>query len=290
MQLVLEGEIITPIITKRPKFHLAGCLAVIKSPRRRYYGKITTSKPMYPYAFTCFLGTLVLRFTTKSKQLAKKKLAKLLRITQIGRFQGEGLGRVRWLEGRIITTQKAFSREQWKIRIRKGLPAPLPDPVKDLIQYALLHDFVHTDQHLSKIYVEVPLVDQALLELLRQHHTKTEQPLISAFQPYDRWAARLTRKIRAPTQDRYCWQAKSIRIDFDQLAKELAQVAENVWKLYDFVYQRKELDQLVEGLEYGHTSFQEHLLLVVNLIVQDWLAGKLGSLSHGRDSVKLPNG
>lgn len=66
-------------------------------------------------------------------------------------------------------------------------------------------------------------------------------------------------------------------------------MAENVWKLYDLVYQRKELNQLVEGLEYGHTSLQKHLLLVVNLIVQDWLAGKLDNLSHGKDSVKPPN-
>jgi hypothetical protein len=290
LQLILEGEIITPIFTKRPSFHLAGCQAIIKKPRRRYYGKITTKKPMYPYAFTGFLGTLELRFKSKTKAQARKKLEKLLRITQIGRLKGEGLGRVRWKGGRITTAQKAFPRSQRKIRIRKGLPAPLPAPVKDLIRYALLHDFVHTDQHLSKIYVEVPVADQALLELLRQHHAKTDQPLISVFQPYDRWAASLTRKTRAPTQDRYSWQAKDITFDFGQLAEEIAQVTENVWKLYDMVYRRKELDQLVEELEYGHTSLQKHLLLVVNLIVQDWLAGKLDNLSHGRDSVKPPNG
>lgn len=59
-----------------------------------------------------------------------------------------------------------------------------------------------------------------------------------------------------------------------------------MWKLYELVYQSEDLECLIEGLEYGHTSLRMHLLIIVNLIVQEWLAGRLTNLSHGRDSVK----
>jgi hypothetical protein len=79
---------------------------------------------------------------------------------------------------------------------------------------------------------------------------------------------------------------KNAEIDFAKLASEIAQVSENVWKLYDFIYQSQELTQLAESLEYGHSSLKTHLLLIANLIVQDWLAGRLVNLNHGREAVK----
>jgi hypothetical protein len=162
--------------------------------------------------------------------------------------------------------------------------------VQALIRYALLHDFVHTDRHPSKIYVEVPLAEQEFLELLQQHHGENDNPLVRVFQQYDQRAAQLTRRIRAPTTDRYNWQAKNAEIDFTQLASEITQVSENVWKLYDYIYQNHELAKLTESLKYGHSSLKTHLLLIANLIVQDWLAGKLVNLNHGREAVKNQNG
>jgi hypothetical protein len=150
----------------------------------------------------------------------------------------------------------------------------------------LLHDFVHTERHRSKIYVEVPLEDDRYLELLRRHHErKTDNPLVKTFQQYDQQAAWMNRRMRAPTMDRYNWQAKESQIDFQKLAKEIKHVSKNIWNLYSFIYTNEELSKLNESLEYGHTTLKAHLLLITNLIVQDFLTGKLEDLSHGRDAV-----
>lgn len=74
------------------------------------------------------------------------------------------------------------------------------------------------------------------------------------------------------------------------MAMEINLVSENAWKLYDFIYQNQELEILPESLEYGHPPLKTHLLLIANLIVQDWLASKLVNLNHGRDAVKNQNG
>ncbi|MFX0115040.1 MAG: hypothetical protein ACFFB3_10875 [Candidatus Hodarchaeota archaeon] len=98
------------------------------------------------------------------------------------------------------------------------------------------------------------------------------------------------RRIRAPTETRYNWRAKATDIDFARLAGDIANVPDNAWQLYDFINRNVELDQLTESMEYGHSSLKKHLLLLTNLIVQDFLAGKLESLNHGRDAVTKKKG
>ena len=91
-----------------------------------------------------------------------------------------------------------------KVKIRKGLIKNLNKKNQELLRYALLHDFVHTERHKSKIYVEVTLKDENLLERLRKHHQiDTEDSLVQKFQKFDRWAASLTRKVVSPTPLRY---------------------------------------------------------------------------------------
>lgn len=241
---------------------------------------------MYPYALTCYLGILEVQFTCKSKGAAKRTLEQVLRIEQVGRFHSEGLGRVQWLNGRVEEKNRGKNRNSSQIRIRKGLPHYLPESVKELVRYALLHDFANTERHRSKIYVEVPLEDDHYMELLRRHHEReTDNALIKAFQQYDQQAARLNRRIRAPTMDRYNWQAKESQIDFQKLAEGIKRAAKNIWKLYKYIHSNEELSKLNESLEYGHTTLKMHLLLITNLIVQDFLAGKLKNLNHGRDAV-----
>ncbi|MHA1331585.1 MAG: hypothetical protein ACTSR2_10955, partial [Candidatus Hodarchaeales archaeon] len=160
-----------------------------------------------------------------------------------------------------------------KLGIRKGLPLKLTEEQQGLLKYALLHDFFHTEKHQSKIYQEPPLEDIKLLEKLRQHHDKTEDPLIKKFQYYDRLAASITRKIRSPIISRYNWQAKRMlqKIDFTRLSKEIKEVSEkNIWNLYRYIYESKELALLNESMDYGHTSLKKHLLIIANLIVQDF--------------------
>lgn len=231
---------------------------------------------MFPYSFICYLGDLELQYFCKSTSEAKHKLADLLKIHSIGRFTCEGLGKIQWLDGYIdkSVSYAKKSKQYRKLKIRKGLPHYLPEEIQKLIQYALLHDFFHTSKHKSKIYVEPELEDLELIELLRQHHEEIDHPLIQTFQKYDRIAAAITRKIRSPRNNRYNWYSTE-NIDFKQLAKEIKEVNKNIWKLYNFFYTNKKLNYLNESLEHGHTSLRNHLLVITNLIVQDFQQQRL---------------
>ena len=74
-------------------------------------------------------------------------------------------------------------------------------------------------------------------------------------------------------------------IDFRKLAEAIKEKAKHVWELYEFIYYSKELRQLNESLEYGHSSLRNHLLLIANLVVQDYLAGRLDNLNHREGAV-----
>jgi len=250
MNLILQGKILTPIITKRTSFRFKEFYFKITKPRRRYYNKIISLKPMYPYSLICYLGEIEVQCFCKTKTLLRRKLKKLLCIEFIG------LKPIR------------------KVKIRKGLPDQISKKVQNLVQYALLHDFYTTSRHKSKIYGEPEINNTKLLELLRQHHEKTDNPLIQTFQHYDRLGARMTRKFRSPRTNRYNWYAIET-IDFANLVDEIVEVADHPWKLYEYIYQSEELSHLTESLQHGHTSLRRHLLIVTNLIVHDYLSNRL---------------
>jgi hypothetical protein len=273
MYLVLSGKTLTPVVTSKTGFTVKGCKVTIKNIRRRYYGKITTGKPMYPYQFKCYLGTVELTCKVKNKQQAKRKLANLLEIRQLGRFQSEGMGIVTWKSGCIDDYVERTRKRN--IKIRKGLPHYLPNSVKELLQYALLHDFFNNTNHVSKIYIEPDIADEQLVERLRKHHERdTNDDLIKFFQKYDQLSAMITRKIKSPKENRYNWKA-SKKVDFKKLAKEIKEVSSNVWKLYRYIYESRELGMLNESLQHGHTSLRKHLLVIANLIVQNYQKGFL---------------
>ena len=122
MQLILQGKILTPIVSKKTEFFVMGCKVTITTPRRRYVNKINTGKPMFPYSLICYLGDLELQYFCKSTNQAKQKLAGLLKIHSIGRFASEGLGKIQWLNGHIdrsVTHVKKLERYR-KLKIRKG--------------------------------------------------------------------------------------------------------------------------------------------------------------------------
>ncbi|MHA1213996.1 MAG: hypothetical protein ACTSPG_01745 [Candidatus Hodarchaeales archaeon] len=276
LKLVLRGKLITPIVTKKTQFTLQGCKATIRYSKRRYYMKLNETRPIYPYSFITYLGTLVLEYKSKSVEKIKDKMAKLLQQTHMGHLSNEGLEQVQWLDGSIKhkPSKTVIKKPRKKrLRIRKGLPLELKEEQQELLKYALLHDFFHTNKHQSKIYQEPPLKDEKFVEKLRRHHDKTEEPLIKKFQYYDRLAASITRKIRSPIISRYNWQAKRKlqKIDFKKMAKEIKEVSEkNLWNLYRYIYKSKELGLLNESMNYGHTTIKNHLLIIANLIVQDF--------------------
>lgn len=81
-----------------------------------------------------------------------------------------------------------------------------------------------------------------------------------------------TRKIRFPITSRYTWQANKTakKINFKKLAKETKEVSTNIWMLYTYIYKSKELGLLSESMNHEHTSLKNHLLVITNLIVQDF--------------------
>jgi len=274
--LVVKGELITPIVTKRTRFTLLGCKATISQPKRRYYMKLNDIRPIYQYSFITYLGTLVLEYKSHSMEKLKEKMVGLLQQTHLGRLKNEGLGQIDWKSSKILkkTSKKTKTRiKKRRLGIRKGLPSKMTEGQQELLKYALLHDFFHTEKHPSKIYQEPQLVDLKFVEKLRQHHNKTEDPLIKKFQYYDRLAASITRKIRSPIISRYNWQAKKRlqKIDFKKLAKEIKEVSEeNIWNLYRYIYESKELALLNESMDFGYTKLKKHLLVIANIIVQDF--------------------
>ena len=276
IEVLLEGQFLTPVVTKRVTFYLEGCEARLKKGviRRRYYSKINTGKAMYPYSFICYLGTLQIRFQCSSKAQAQHKLTQLIKISHIGRYQSEGLGLIQWNMAYLLKN-KLKQKKSRRLKIRKGLPQHLPQHVLDLIKYGILHDFFHNNLHKSKIYVEPLLKNQQYMEMLRDHHENGHKSkFIEIFQHYDRLASSITRKIRSPRSDRYNWRANK-KIDFQLLANQISEVSDNVWKLYRFIYQSKELDLLNESFLFGHTSLRLHLLFITNLIVFDYLNNTL---------------
>ena len=274
MQVILEGKISTPVVTRVSSFYIKGCHSSIKKGtiRRHNYAKINAGMAMYPYSLICYEGILEVRFNCHSKAQAEKKLDELMAIDQIGGLQCEGLGQIEWLGGYInrSNSDQLFKKSR-KMKIRKGLPHDLPPKVQELIRYGLLHDFFHNDRHQSKIYVEPPLQDVNYIGLLKDHHKNEKQSiLVWQFQKYDRIASSITRKHRSSRSNRYNWKATT-KVDFQHLATQIAEVSPNVWKLYEFIYKSKQLAILNEAFEFGYTSLSTHLLIIANLIVFDHL-------------------
>jgi hypothetical protein len=271
MLLVLEGRIKTPLVISQTTFFVEGCKAHIEEPRRRFVNKINAGKPMYPYSFKAYLGKLILTRRVKNWTAAKRLLTKLLEIDAMGKLTNEGMGLIQWLGGEIKAEASDRGEVKRRLKIRKGLPR-LPLDVLKLVQYGLLHDFYTNSTHKSKIYVEPELDDPELMELLREHHTKEPaSELVRQFKRYDQLAAIITRKIRSPKTNRYTWTSQDT-INFDQLAANIAEANnQGVWALYKFIYDNKELDHLNESFEFGHSSLKQHLLIIANLIVQDFL-------------------
>ena len=110
-------------------------------------------------------------------------------------------------------------------------------------------------------------------QIERKIRNKFKNSIVQEFQHYDRLASSITRRVFSPRQDRYNWKATK-KIDFQQLANHISEVSDNVWKLYHFIYQSKDLSILNESFKFGHTSLRRHLLIIANLIVQDYVSEK----------------
>ena len=159
--------------------------------------------------------------------------------------------------------------------------------------YALCHDFVKTRIHPPKIYHEPNFNDTQFLELLRKSHDKIDNDIVKVNNFYDRIASSKTRKFRSRRLNRYNWDNAlnfwENKVDFQQLASEIKEFVDNkdVRGLYEYVHNSKDLSKLSEAFEYGHTSLKLHLLLMANMIVDDYLKGKLASFLKNNANLEI---
>ncbi|MBD3191957.1 MAG: hypothetical protein GF308_15015 [Candidatus Heimdallarchaeota archaeon] len=151
--------------------------------------------------------------------------------------------------------------------------SPQLPQTKRLIIALLLHDFVHTEKHKSKIYEEVEIVDEEIREACLHHHNSLkDNELLPLLQYYDGLASYIGQKKPYKSTTRY--NINEGKIDFKGLAKEIEKRQHSAYQLYQFVYQSKALTRLVKSMDYKG-SLRNHLLLMVNLAIKDYRQEKL---------------
>jgi len=259
--LRLSGITKTPVVSKRRHFfHKCGVISI--NGRPRVFGKLTKGEKRAPMTFRAWFGTV-------ECVIPESKLDQALAIDSIGRYTPEGMGQIVWKS--VKQLQKKPLHTPREIRIRKMLPK-LSDVQEKLLTAILLHDFVHTEKHRSKIYHEVDIIDEEVCKLAKIHHNynfdERELPLLSTLQYYDRLSAIISRKFRWTASSRYRTDVQE-EIDFDKLRKEIASRQYSLYALYAFIYNSQMLDKVNEALKYGFSSLKNHLLLMVNLYIDD---------------------
>ena len=90
----------------------------------------------------------------------------------------------------------------------------------------------------------------------------------SILQYYDRLSSSISRKFRFSTTSRY--RVSEIeKIDFNALKQEIDPCQYSLYALYSYVHKSQQLNKINEALSYGFSSLKNHLLLMVNLYIND---------------------
>jgi len=267
-------------ITREPKENEKGYLPY---PRRMHYGKLIKGMRKAPTIKNCYQGFLVVDFPGYNKQ-AEKRLQWFLSLKGLGKHQKNGMGKIQWLERREVTPKKRTPRGK-KLVIRKGLGCH-PKPLKTAIKALLLHDFVHTEKHDSKIYHEVEIANRFVREACKKHHANGEEKpnnwLIPIIKKYDGLASFLLRRIPRREERRYDYE--NGEIDCKAVAEEITEKQHNIYSLYNYIYYNKTFARFYETIDYTNNKLRNHLLLAVNLLINDF---KKGKLSIENNKVKI---
>ena len=296
-RLRLIGKMVTPIVVHSPFFYIKGCKISITRepmenergylpyPRRLHYGKLIKGIRKAPTIKNCYQGFIVVDFSGNSHQV-EKQLEWFLNLEGLGKHQNNGMGKIKWLEKRKVTPKKKIPQGK-KLSIRKGLgyhPIPLQTAIKAL----LLHDFVHTEKHSSKIYQEVEINNSFIREACMNHHSGEELNnwLIPLIKKYDGLASFLSRKIPKKEEKRYDYE--NGEIDCKAVAEEITKKQHNIYSLYNYIYYNKTFGRFFEAIDYANNKLRIHLLLAVNLLIQDFKRGKVRLENNKLKIVSLP--
>lgn len=250
-----------PVVSRRRRFFCKYGVITIHG-RPRAFGKLTKGERRPPKTYRAWHGDI--EFI-----IPEHRLDDALGIDCLGNFTNEGMGQIQWKEAKKLNKKPLYIPR--KTKIRKMLPKLSETQEKLLIGF-LLHDFVHTEKHNSKIYTEVNILNEYIYQLAKNHHNyeieDRQIPLLPILQYYDRLSSSISRKFRWTATSRY--RVSEIeKIDFDTLTKELEPRQYSLYALYSFINKSQDLQKINEALSYGFSSLKNHLLLMVNLYIND---------------------
>ena len=283
-RLRLIGKIVSPVVVHSPFFYIKGCkVSITKQPEENergylpypsklHFGKLVKGERRAPTIKKCFQGYIAVDFPGINAQ-AKKKLQWFLSLEGLGAQQNEGMGKIKWLENKEIVPSKK-QPPQKKLKIRKGL-GYYPKPMIQAITALLLHDFVHTEKHDSKIYQEVEIENKLIQEACKRHHENSNEEndnwLIPIIKKYDGIASFLTRRIPRVEERRYDYENGEINCKV--VADLITEKQKSVHALYNYICYDKTFARFYETITYANNKLREHLLLAVNLLINDFKKG-----------------
>jgi hypothetical protein len=293
-QVTLIGQLLTPIIALKPFYKKQGCwikvvqdLKTEKKGRLSVIGKVVKGERQAPTLLRGYRGFVKISAVAASEERAQKRVKSFLNSDYLGSKTNEGFGKVKWLQLFTEDYQSPKPRQHKKLKFRKGLGPNYPKELHRLIRALLLHDFVHTEKHPSKIYEQVTIEDEEIREACLHHHnTLSTNRLHPLIQYYDGLASWISRKKPFVVLSKY--DSQNGRINFKKLKKEIEQHQYSAFKLYQFVYQSKDLKRIVESMTYGKNPLRNHLLLMVNLAINDWRSQKL-IITKGKFQMVSPS-
>ncbi|MBD3189110.1 MAG: hypothetical protein GF308_00620 [Candidatus Heimdallarchaeota archaeon] len=277
--ITLTGRLLTPVITPKPTYKHNGCwvrilsdLETEKKGRLAIVGKLVKGGRKAPTLLKGFRGFVKVSYVDESEERLRERIATFLG-QGLGSKTKEGYGRVDWIDCQISDYQAQQPPKWKKLKIRKGLGPDYPKELQRLIIALLLHDFVHTNKHQSKIYEQVTIEDEEIREACVHHHNSIkDNDLLPLVQYYDGLASYIAQKKPYKSYSRY--NTQDGKIDFKALAREIEKRQHSAYQLYQFVYQSKALTRLVKSMDYKG-SLRNHLLLMVNLAINDYRQEKL---------------
>lgn len=259
---ILRGITKTPVVSRRRRFSCNYGVITIHG-RPRPFGKLTKGERSPPKTYRAWYGDIELI-------VLENRLDDALGIECLGSFTNEGMGQIKWKEVKRLHKKPRYTPR--KIKFRKMLPTNLSEAQHKLLIAMLLHDFVHTENHNSKIYKEVTILDEFVYQLAKNHHNYNIEdrqiPLLPNLRYYDQLASSVSRKFRWTVNSRYR-VSELDKIDFDTLKKELETRQDSLYALYSYVYKSHTLNKINEALIYGFSSLKNHLLLMINLYLDD---------------------
>ena len=280
--ITLIGQLETPIITAKPFLQKKKCWIKIvsdpiteKSPRYNSIGKLVKGEKKAPNILNGYQGFVKITSVSESIIALKKRIEYFMQQRFLGQYTNEGHGRIAWKLCSITDYQPIVNSKRKKLRIRKGLGCNYPKPLQRALIALMLHDFVQTELHPSKIYQQITIEDEELREACLNHHNKkmNGNSLVSIIKRYDSLASWITRKKPFKSLARYDFV--NGEIDFKQLVEDIEDRSTSAYKLYSFIYQSDDLKRIVEALDYKKSSLRTHLLLMVNLAINEYYMGIL---------------